>query len=67
MALTEEQKYAKKAEMLKRALAAADEMDKKDAEKEKSARAKKRTQTKAEKEQQRQQAEKDSEPVQTGS
>lgn len=31
--LTEEQKYAKKAEMLKRALAAADEMDKKDAEK----------------------------------
>ncbi|MDY0302018.1 MAG: hypothetical protein RBQ99_10595, partial [Trichlorobacter sp.] len=29
--LTEEQKYARKAEMLKRALAAADEMDKRDA------------------------------------
>lgn len=40
MELTEEQKYAKKAEMLKRALAAADEMDKKDAEKAKSAKAK---------------------------
>ena len=39
--MTEEEKYARKAEMLKRALAAADEMDKADAKKAASAKAKK--------------------------
>ena len=48
--MTEEEKYARKAAMLKRALAAADEMDKADAKKAASAKAKKITDNKAKQE-----------------
>lgn len=46
--MTEEEKYARKAAMLKRALAAADEMDKADAKKVASAKAKKDSKEKQE-------------------
>jgi len=49
--MTEEEKYARKAAMLKRALAAADEMDKADAKKAASAKAKKKADSKEKQEQ----------------
>lgn len=68
--ITEEEKYRRKAAMLKRALAAADEADKKDEAKaasakakEKVAKAKKREQKAQESEVAKKQAEKDASPV----
>ena len=63
MQLTEEEKYARKSALLKRAIAQAEEMDKKDAEKAKSAKAKKRTVTKQEKESAQKKADQDATPV----